>query len=258
MHSKVQSPSGSECAALSEPKPRIGLTTYRQRGQTGVWDTEMAMIPAFYLEGITRAGGLAVMIPPQEVTLDEAKQILSSLDGLMICGGRDVESSRYGQVAHEKAEQPDRLRDALEDQLLNAAVEMKIPFLGICRGAQMLNVNRGGTLIQHLPDVIGDNRYQKGGGEFTSATIQVAGESTLSKLVGDSVSNAALYHHQAIDQLGEGLKVSAKSEDGVVEAVELVDHPFGIAVQWHPEQTLEDLRIFEGLISAAKTYRGTK
>lgn len=243
---------------MSEPKPRIGLTTYRQRGQTGVWDTEMAMIPTTYIDGITRAGGLAVMIPPQELSLEEAKDILETLDGLMICGGRDVESSRYGQAPHAAAEKPDQLRDALENHLLTAAVEMEIPFLGICRGAQMLNVNRGGTLIQHLPDVIGDNRYQKGGGEFTMAKIDVEAESLLSKLVGNSVSNAALYHHQAIAELGEGLKVTAKSEDGVIEAVELTNHPFGIAVQWHPEQTLEDLRIFNGLISAAKKYRGTK
>ncbi len=251
-------PSGKECAALSEPKPRIGLTTYRQRGQTGVWDTEFAMIPAFYIEGVTRAGGLAVMIPPQTVSLEDAKEILSGVDALMICGGRDVESARYGQAPHEKAEEPDRLRDALEDQLLNAAVEMKLPFLGICRGAQMLNVNRGGTLNQHLPDVIGDNRYQQGGGVFTPMKVQVAAQSTLSKLVGDFVDNAALYHHQAIDQLGKGLKVTAKTDDGVIEAIELEDHPFGVAVQWHPEQTLDDVRIFQGLVSAAKRYRESK
>jgi putative glutamine amidotransferase len=218
----------------------------------------MAMIPAFYIEGITRAGGLAVMIPPQQIDAEGAKSILSSLDGLMICGGRDVESARYGQTPHEKAEEPDRLRDELEDQLLNAAVELGVPFLGICRGAQILNVNRGGTLVQHLPDVIGDNRYQKGGGVFTEMKVQVAPETTLSKLVGDSVTNAALYHHQAIDKLGDGLKVTAKSDDGVVEAIELENHPFGIAVQWHPEQTLDDLRIFQGLIAAAKKHRGNK
>jgi putative glutamine amidotransferase len=122
----------------------------------------------------------------------------------------------------------------------------------------MLNVNRGGTLTQHLPDVIGDNRYQKGGGVFTPMKVQVAAQSTLAKLVGDSVDNAALYHHQAIDQLGKGLKVTAKTEDGVIEAIELEDHPFGVAVQWHPEQTLDDVRIFQGLVSAAKRYRESK
>ncbi len=244
--------------ALSAPKPLIGLTSYRQRGQTGVWDTEMAMIPAFYIEGITRAGGVAVMIPPQEISAAEAKDVLSGLDGLMICGGRDVESTRYGQAPHEKAEKPDSLRDELEDHLLNAAIEMNLPFLGICRGAQMLNVNRGGTLIQHLPDVVGDNRYQLGNGVFSPAKVRVAPQSILNQLIGDGVDNAALYHHQAIDALGSGLKVTAQTDDGIIEAIELENHPFGVAVQWHPEQTLEDMRIFNGLISAARKYRGNK
>lgn len=173
----------------------------------------------------------------------------------MICGGRDVESSRYGQAPHEKAEEPDRLRDGLEDALLDAAVAMRLPFLGICRGAQMLNVNRGGSLVQHLPDVIGDNRYQPGGGVFASMKVSIAEQTTLSQLVGNYVDNAAIYHHQAIDQLGDGLQVAAKSSDGVIEAIELTDHPFGLAVQWHPEQTLDDIRIFEGLVIAAKRYR---
>jgi putative glutamine amidotransferase len=122
----------------------------------------------------------------------------------------------------------------------------------------MLNINRGGTLIQYLPDVVGDNRYQLGNAQFTPADVEVETSSILGSLVGDKVSNAALYHHQAIDDLGKGLKITAKSEDGIIEAVELADYPFGVAVQWHPEQTLDDLRIFEGLIEAARKYRGNK
>jgi putative glutamine amidotransferase len=243
---------------LSGPKPRIGLTSYRQQGQTGVWNTEMAMIPAFYIEGITRSGGVAIMIPPQALSSTEAKDIISSLDGLMLCGGRDIDPSRYGQAPHSEAEEPDKLRDELEEQLLSAAIEADLPFLGICRGAQMLNINRGGTLIQHLPDVVGDNRYRKGNAEFNPAEVAVEDGSILGSLVGQKVSNASMYHHQAIDQLGEGLIVTAKTEDGIIEAVELANHPFGVAVQWHPEQTLEDLRIFEGLIEAARKYRGNK
>jgi putative glutamine amidotransferase len=218
----------------------------------------MAMIPAFYIEGITRAGGLAIMLPPQQLSGAEAKDIVLSLDGLMLCGGRDIDSSLYGQSPHSEAEPPDKLRDDLEEKLLSAAIEADLPFLGICRGAQMLNINRGGTLIQHLPDVVGDNRYQLGNAKFTPADVEVEENSILGSLVGEKVSNAALYHHQAIDELGKGLKVTAKSEDGIIEAVELTDHPFGVAVQWHPEQTLDDLRIFEGLIEAARKYRGTK
>ena len=198
------------------------------------------------------------MLPPQQLSSAEAKDIVSSLDGLMLCGGRDIDPSRYGQSPHAEAEQPDKLRDELEEKLLSAAIDADLPFLGICRGAQMLNINRGGTLIQHLPDVVGDNRYQLGNAQFTPADVEVETSSILGSLVGDKVSNAALYHHQAIDELGKGLKVTAKSEDGIIEAVELTDHPFGVAVQWHPEQTLDDLRIFEGLIEAARKYRGTK
>jgi putative glutamine amidotransferase len=218
----------------------------------------MAMIPAFYIEGITRAGGLAIMLPPQQLSGAEAKDIVSSLDGLMLCGGRDIDPSRYGQSPHAEAEQPDKLRDDLEEKLLSAAIDADLPFLGICRGAQMLNINRGGTLIQYLPDVVGDNRYQLGNAKFSPADVEVETSSILGSLVGDKVSNAALYHHQAIDELGKGLKITAKTEDGIIEAVELADHPFGVAVQWHPEQTLDDLRIFEGLIEAARKYRGTK
>jgi putative glutamine amidotransferase len=236
-------------------KPVIGLTSYRQRGQTGVWDTEMAMLPAFYLEGVTRAGGLAVILPPQQVDSEDARNLLAGLDGLIITGGRDVEAARYGHESHEKAEKPDRLRDLLEDELISAAIQMKLPFLGICRGAQMLNVNRGGTLIQHLPDVVGDNRYLQGEGNFAHMQMSVREGSLLSSIVGEQVDNAALYHHQAIDEPGEGLQVVAYSPDGIVQAVEVEDHPFGLAVQWHPEQTLDDLRLFEALVAATKVTR---
>ena len=236
-------------------KPVIGLTSYRQRGQTGVWDTEMAMLPAFYLEGVTRAGGLAVILPPQQVDSEDARNLLAGLDGLIITGGRDVEAARYGHESHEKAERPDLLRDLLEDELISAAIQMKLPFLGICRGAQMLNVNRGGTLIQHLPDVVGDNRYLQGEGNFAHMQMSVREGSLLSSIVGEQVDNAALYHHQAIDEPGEGLQVVAYSPDGIVQAVEVEDHPFGLAVQWHPEQTLDDLRLFEALVAATKVSR---
>lgn len=236
-------------------KPIIGLSCYRQRGQTGIWDTEMAMLPSFYLDGVTRAGGIAVIIPPQTIDDLAAETVISQLSGLIVTGGRDVEAQRYGAIPHEMAEKPDALRDLLEDKLITAAIEMKLPFLGICRGAQVLNVNRGGSLIQHLPDVVGDNRYQPGGGNFAKMTMQVEAGSKLAALVGPSIANCALYHHQAIDSVGEGLVVTAHSPDGVIQAVELSDHPFGLAVQWHPEQTLEDLRLFEALVSAASAYK---
>jgi putative glutamine amidotransferase len=215
----------------------------------------MAMLPAFYLEGVTRAGGLAVILPPQQIESQDAGTLLSGLDALIVTGGRDVQSARYRQAPHEKAEKPDLLRDLLEDGLITAAIDSMLPFLGICRGAQMLNVNRGGNLIQHLPDVVGDDRYLQGGGNFAHMQMTVREGSLLSSIVGEQVENAALYHHQAIDEPGEGLQVVAYSPDGIVQAIEVEDHPFGLAVQWHPEQTLDDLRLFEALVAAAKVTR---
>jgi putative glutamine amidotransferase len=175
----------------------------------------------------------------------------------MLCGGRDVEPARYGQEPLETTEQSDTRRDNTEDLVLGAAIAAGLPILGICRGAQMLNVHCGGTLIQHVPDVIGDTRYQRGGGDYTMMDVSLVEGTALRALYDGrtSVGPCAMYHHQAIDQVGSGMVVSAWSPDGLIEAVELENYPFGVAVQWHPEKTLEDLTLFEALISAATTYR---
>lgn len=239
----------------SNNKPVIGLTTYLEQAQTGVWDVQAAFLPKVYFEAVNKAGGIAVLIPPQPVDSATANAILDGLDGLIICGGKDVSPARYGQSPHKETDEPRPDRDALEDELLNAAIEREIPFLGICRGAQMLNVNRGGTLIQHLPEIIGDNRYQKGNGIFTQMSVDVENDSLLSEVLGGSESvTGEMYHHQAIGDVGSGLKVVAKTKDDVIEAIELESVPFGLAVQWHPEQTPEDIRLFEGLVEAAQQY----
>jgi putative glutamine amidotransferase len=249
--------SGRGCEDLNASKPLIGVTTYRQPGQTGVWDGEFAMIPGDYLEGVERAGGIAVLIPPQELDRDGARRILAGLDGVLLCGGRDVDPARYGQEPGPHTDSPDHRRDRTEDALLEVAIETGLPTLGICRGAQILNVHRGGTLIQHLPDVVGDTRYQQGGGTFTMMPVRVTPDTVLQHIVGgdETIDAAAMYHHQAIDGVGEGLRVSALSDDGIVEAVELPDHPFCVAVQWHPEETLDDLRLFTALVDAAQTIK---
>lgn len=250
---------GSVFAVLSASKPLIGLTTYRQRAQTGVWDVEAAFLPTEYFDAVTRAGGIAVLIPPQDIDAAGAERIMSGLDGLIVCGGRDVDPALYGQTAGEFTDKPDLKRDALERSLYEFAIEKGIPFLGICRGQQVLNVKRGGTLIQHLPDVVGSTKYQLGNANFNMAEIDVEPGSLLSKaLGGDTKVSGAVYHHQAIDQVGDGLSVVARSEDGIIEAVELTGHPFGLAVQWHPEHTPEDNRLFESLVSAASAHRSNR
>lgn len=261
----VQSPIGSGFAALSASKtgaPLIGLTTYRQRSQTGVWDVEAAFLPAEYFDAVSRAGGIAVLIPPQEIDAAGAERIMSGLDGLIICGGRDVDPALYKQQPAEFTDEPDLKRDALELALFDVAIEKNIPFLAICRGQQVLNVKFGGTLFQHLPDVVGSNKYQLGNAEYTTAVIDVLPNNLLTKaLKGEATVTGALYHHQAIDQLGANLKVVATSEDGIIEGIQLAGdldmHPFGLAVQWHPEHTPEDNRIFEAFIEAAEKYQAT-
>lgn len=243
--------SGSE----SSGGPVIGLTTYLEQAQTGVWDVPASFLPKVYFDAVNRAGGIAVLLPPQPVDEAVASRVLDGLDGLIITGGKDVDPARYGQEPHPTTDAPRRDRDAWEDALLTAAIDRGLPFLGICRGAQLLNVARGGTLIQHLPDVIGSTRYNLGNGVFAENEVAVESGSRLARLVGDDLEVKS-YHHQAIDELGDGLVVTARSDDGIVQAVELEGVPFGVAVQWHPEEdAAEDARLFEGLVEAARDYR---
>lgn len=238
-------------------KPVIGLTTYRQRAQTGVWDVQASFLPAVYIDAVTKAGGTVVLLPPQPLEDGMAADVVAGLDGVIITGGGDVAPERYGAERHEKTDPANELRDAWEDAILSEAIEQEVPFLGICRGLQVLNVNRGGTLLQHLPDVVGDDRYNKGGGNFSVNHAEVSG-GKLAELVDDEL-DVKSYHHQAVDALGEGLSVSARSQDGTVYAIELPQHPFGVAVQWHPEEdAAEDARLFAGLVDAAREHRSVK
>jgi putative glutamine amidotransferase len=241
---------------LSARRPIIGLTTYRQRAQTGVWDVQASFLPTVYIDAVTSAGGVAVLLPPQPLHDGLAAQVVGTVDGIIITGGGDVAPERYGAERHLKTDPANELRDAWEDALLSAAIDQQVPFLGICRGLQVLNVNRGGTLLQHLPDVVGDDRYNKGGGNFSVNRAEVEG-GRLAELLGDDAElDVKSYHHQAIEDVAPGLRVTARSGDGIIQAVELEGVPFGVAVQWHPEEdAAEDARLFAGLVEAAREYR---
>ncbi|MGV8897528.1 MAG: gamma-glutamyl-gamma-aminobutyrate hydrolase family protein [Rhodoglobus sp.] len=238
---------------MSASRPLIGLTTYLEQAQTGVWDVQAAFLPKVYFDAVNRAGGIAVLLPPQPVDATIADRVLEGLDGLIISGGKDVDPARYGQVAHAATDEPRRDRDAWEDALLTSAIGRDLPFLGICRGAQMLNVTLGGTLHQHLPDLVGSERYNVGGGVFVDNDVIVDKDSHIAGLIGGAVIGKS-YHHQSIDRVADGLIVTARTDDGTIQAVELPDLSFGVAVQWHPEQDFDDIRLFEGLVSAARDY----
>ena len=242
---------GGEPGTVSFKAPVIGLTTYLEQAQTGVWDVRASFLPAVYFQGVTAAGGVALLLPPQPVDADIAERVLDSLDGLLITGGKDVDPASYGQQPHPSTDQPGQQRDAWEFALLRGALKRQLPVLGICRGAQVLNVALGGTLHQHLPDVIGHSGHRAGNAVFTTLPVRTVAGTRLAALVGESV-DVRCYHHQAIADLGEGLVVSGWDADGVIEALELPGHGFALAVQWHPEESLDDLRLFSAIVEAAQ------
>ncbi|MDO9590190.1 MAG: gamma-glutamyl-gamma-aminobutyrate hydrolase family protein [Microcella sp.] len=242
----------------SEPRPVIGLTTYLEQAQCGVWDVPAAFLPKVYIEAVSKSGGVAVLVPPQPLNEQSADAVLDGLDGVILTGGKDVDSRRYGQEPHATNDAPRLDRDALEDVLLARAIARDIPFLGICRGMQVLNTALGGSLVQHLPDAIGTTRYNAGDGVFTPNPVVTVPGTCAADLLGDRLSVLS-YHHQALDRVAPGLTVSAQSDDGVVQAVDVDGMTFGVAVQWHPEESAaDDARLFAGLVDAAAAYRSSR
>lgn len=234
-------------------RPLIGLPTYYGRGQFGVWDRDAAFLPSVYVTAVTRAGGRVVLLPPEDPwTLDE----VAELDGIVLTGGDDVDPALYGAERALRTQVPNTRRDAFEASLYQHARTAEVPVFAICRGAQIVNTVHGGTLYQHLPDVSGYGAHEaEKKDEFAEVTVQTAPDTAVSALIG-AEATVRCHHHQAIDRLGEGLIVSARSADGCIEALETPDQTM-FAVQWHPEETLEDLRLFVGLVEAAVEQAGT-
>jgi gamma-glutamyl-gamma-aminobutyrate hydrolase PuuD len=180
---------------------------------------------------------------------------LSRLDGLILSGGPDIEPSRYGAEALETTGAPRVDRDEAELQLIRAALAADLPLLGICRGLQLLNVARGGTLHQHLPDVLGNSDHAPAPAVYGHHPIEITPGSLLAEALTRTEAEVSTYHHQAIDQLGKGLTVSAVAPDGTIEAIEDQGRAFCLAVQWHPEVE-DDRSLFAALVSAASTTVG--
>jgi len=230
-------------------RPIIGITGELEAARWRNWIREAVVSPVSYTRAVERAGGTPVVLPP--VPASSVSSLIARLDGLVVAGGRDVDPALYEQAPHEQTDAPDHRRDRFELLITRAAIDADLPFLGICRGMQILNVARGGTLIQHLPDRLGSESHKPDPVKLTIHDIQISAASKLGRVLG-ATTQAPAAHHQGVDRIGTGLLTVAWTPDQVVEAIELQGHRFGIGVQWHPEEG-DDPRIFEALVAAAKT-----
>jgi len=234
-------------------RPVIGITTYFTAARWSNWELEAALVPADYVRAVERAGGRALLVPPSH---DGVEETLESLDGLIFSGGSDLDPELYGQEAHAETSDVVRNRDTAELALLEAALERDMPVLAICRGSQVLNVARGGDLVQHLPDVVGDEKHKHTPGTFADHDVSVEDGSRLASVLGERAPVKS-HHHQGFGKVGEGLRVVAHAEDGTIEAVEDPTRRFVLGVLWHPEAG-EDARLFEELVREAEQYRSTR
>lgn len=250
--------------ASNDSDPVIAISCYMQQAQWGVWDTEAALLPADYVRMVTACGAIPVLLPPH----GQAPAVLDRVDGLLLAGGADVDAAAYGQDPHAlTVSHP--FRDDSETLLLGAARERGLPVLGICRGLQVINVAAGGSLIQHLPETLGHSDYQPSPGVYGEVTVTTEAGSLAREILGETTT-APCYHHQGVDRLGEGLAVTGRSPEGLIETIEPAPLSAGtgagtgadaekeagwlFAVQWHPEHDPTDNRVVHALVDEARRY----
>jgi putative glutamine amidotransferase len=234
-------------------RPVIGITTSLTRARWSYWDQEAALVPAAYVQAIEQVGGRPLLIPPSEQGIEET---LDAVHGLVFSGGSDLDPDLYEQQAHEETFGIVPERDRAELALLEAALARDLPVLAVCRGSQVLNVARGGDLVQHLPDVVGDDKHKHTPGTFGDHGVTLEPGTRLAELLGDRAPVKS-HHHQGFGRLGEGLRVAAHAEDGTIEAVEASSQRFAFGVLWHPEAG-EDRKLFQELVAAAAEYRDAR
>ncbi|MGW0518622.1 gamma-glutamyl-gamma-aminobutyrate hydrolase family protein [Crossiella sp. NPDC003009] len=238
-------------ASNASDAPVIGISCYSETAAWGVWQRPAALLPRTYVDAVITAGGIPVLLPPGA----DAARALPRLDGLLLAGGADIDPARYQAAPHEHTTgiRPDR--DTTELALLHRALERRTPLLAICRGAQLLNVGLGGTLHQHLPEVLGHRDHQPAPGQYGRTTVRLEPGCPPATLLGEKIE-VSCYHHQAIEELAPGLEAVGHATDGTIEAIRQPSHPFTLGVQWHPEEDTADpahpsAPLFIALVSAA-------
>lgn len=235
-------------------RPVVGITSYApEQVRWGAWEVPAALVPMAYVDAIERAGGRPVILPPSE---DGVAETLDALDGLLLSGGEDIDPAHYGADPHPETAgvRPDR--DGAELALLRGALERDMPVLAVCRGSQVLNVARGGDLVQHLPEVVGDAKHKHTPGVFADHEVVLEPGSRVGELLGARAAVKS-HHHQGYGAIGDGLVEAAWAEDGTVEALEDPSKRFAVGVLWHPEEG-EDFALFSRLVEEARAYRAER
>jgi putative glutamine amidotransferase len=232
--------------------PAIGICAAVERVSWGVWDGyEVTLAPRAYVRAVQRAGGLAIVLPPDEAAVDDPDVLLDRVDALMLAGGADIDPASYGAEPHAETRGTWPDRDRFELALARRALERDLPVLGICRGMQLLNVALGGTLLQHLPEAIGNETHRTVAGTFSEHHVRLAPDSLACSAAGSEAFVVWSHHHQGVDRVGEGWTVSGWSlEDDLPEAIELPGNSFALGVIWHPEED-ESSRVIAALVEAA-------
>lgn len=235
-------------SSASEPtRPRIGLSTYLETASWGVWSRPAALVPHVYLDAVVRSGGVPLLLPP--IGTDE--RVVDLLDGLLLIGGADLDPEMYGAERHPATSGTRPERDAHEARLFRVALDHGVPVLGVCRGAQLMTAALGGTLHQHLPDLLGHELHRPDPGVFGTTTVSTRPGTLAAEILGDE-AKVPCYHHQGLAEVQTPLVPTAWAEDGLVEAVELPGAGWVLGVQWHPEENPDDLRLFEALARVAR------
>jgi len=235
-------------------RPLIGITSYAQPARWGAWELPSALVPLYYVESVEQAGGRALVVPPSSDGVDET---LDVLDGVVFSGGIDIDPAAYGAERDPRTDPAQTQRDAGELALLERALERDVPTLAICRGFQLLNVLRGGDLVQHLPETVGHDGHREVLGRFSEHPVDVKDGTRLSRILGTRHEAVQSSHHQGVGRIGDGLVEAAWAEDGSLEGLEDPDKRFAVAVLWHPEME-EDKRLFSALVEEAVRYRAER
>lgn len=229
--------------------PVIGISTYATPADWGSWTADAVLTPTAYVKRILKAGGVPVLLPATIGESHHVHQRLDMVDGVMLIGGEDVCGVRVGRPETPEAHlHHSDDRDAFEIALVSAAWDRQIPILAICRGAQVLNVALGGTLIEDLVDAGYSTEHRAVRGEFHNHEVALEPGSVLAEIYGP-VADVPSHHHQAVDSLAGRFRVTGRTSDGVIEAFEAKTGQFALAVQWHPEEGEEE-ELFEALVRA--------